>query len=188
MCGMMALAQAVEALHAKKVIAYPTEAVYGLGCDPLSEAAVSAIWQLKQRPAAMGLILIAGEWQQLMPYMATLTAEQISRLRATWPGAMTWVVPAAPQVPIWLTGGRTSIALRWSAHADVRALCAAWGGALVSTSANLHGQSPCRSKNCVFDAFQDNPLFAGVVAGKLGNQERPTPIKDLITDQWIRQT
>ncbi len=86
---LLSIDQAAEALRAGAVIAYPTEAVYGLGCDPMNEAAVARIWQLKQRPAAMGLILIASDWQQLAPYVAELSETQHQQLLATWPGPHT---------------------------------------------------------------------------------------------------
>lgn len=174
------------ALTASQVIAYPTEAVYGLGCDPFNASAVETLWRLKQRPPSMGLIVVAGEWQALTPFMADLSAEQTARLRAEWPAPFTWVVPASKRVPAWLTGGGDTVALRWSAHPDVVALCSAFGGALVSTSANLHGHAPARSAQAVADHFSGQAGFAGVVVGELGGQAQPTPIRELITGRWIR--
>ena len=183
---MLSIAQAAQALHAGAVIAYPTEAVYGLGCDPMNEAAVARIWQLKQRPAAMGLILLASDWQQLAPYVAELRDEQHQQLLSTWPGPHTWIVPAADTTPAWLTGGRDSIAVRITDHLPSLALCDAFAGAVVSTSANLHGQPPLQ------DAFEAQRIFqaegfAGVMQGELGGLEKPTSIRDLRTGEWVRR-
>lgn len=179
---------AARALAAGQVVAYPTEGVYGLGADPANEAAVSAIWTLKQRPAAMGLILIAADWSQLLPWMGALTPAQEQALRTSWPGPMTWVVPAAVGTPAWLTGGRETLALRWTAHEPAADLCRAFGGALVSTSANLHGQPPLSTAADIQAAFgAQTTVFAGVCDGALGGMERPTPIRDLQTGDWLRR-
>ncbi len=183
---MLSIQQAAEALHTGAVIAYPTEAVYGLGCDPMNEAAVARIWQLKQRPAAMGLILLASDWQQLVPYVAELSEAQHQQLLSTWPGPHTWILPAADTTPAWLTGGRDSIAVRISDHAPSRALCDAFAGAVVSTSANLHGQPPLREAIEAQETFQAEG-FAGVMQGELGGLEKPTSIRDLRTGEWVRR-
>lgn len=183
---MLSIQQAAEALHTGAVIAYPTEAVYGLGCDPMNEAAVARIWQLKQRPAAMGLILLASDWQQLVPYVAELSEAQHQQLLSTWPGPHTWILPAADTTPAWLTGGRDSIAVRISDHAPSRALCDAFAGAVVSTSANLHGQPPLRNALEAQKTFQAEG-FSGVMQGELGGLEKPTSIRDLRTGEWVRR-
>ena len=96
----------IEQLQQQQVIAYPTEAVFGLGCDPDSESAVMALLALKQRPVEKGLILIAADYTQLEPYIADreLTVLQRERMFASWPGPVTYVVPASPHTPRWLTG------------------------------------------------------------------------------------
>lgn len=177
---------AVSALHQGQVVAYPTEAVYGLGCDPLNQQAVERIWQLKQRPAAMGLILVAADWSQLVDYVAPLSAAQLDVLQQPWPGAHTWIVPAAKQTPSWLTGGRQTIAVRVSAHPVIQQLCQAYRGAIVSTSANLHQQPPLADLDALHATFSAQAGFAGIVAGALGAAGRPTPIQDFNSKQWIR--
>jgi len=183
---MLSVEQAVDALRSGLVVAYPTEAVYGLGCDPGDAQAVAQLWQLKQRPAAKGLVLLGAQWQHLAPYMAPLTAPQEATLRASWPDAMTWVVPAASTVPHWITGGRDTVALRWTKHQLAHELCMAFGGALVSTSANLHTQPPCMSEAEVLSTFATHEGFAGVCEGALGGYDKPTPIRELLTGRWVR--
>ena len=98
--------QAVAALHSEGVIAYATEAVFGLGCDPDSELAVQRLLAIKQRPVEKGLILIAADLAQLQEYIdvSQLSAEQLARVEASWPGPFTWIMPARAATPTWLTG------------------------------------------------------------------------------------
>ncbi|RLA24971.1 MAG: tRNA threonylcarbamoyladenosine biosynthesis protein RimN, partial [Gammaproteobacteria bacterium] len=127
---------ASRALQQGKLIAYPTEAVYGLGCDPLNEAAVMSLLSIKQRPAHKGLILVASDFSQLQPFINP-SQEMLQRIIPTWPGPITWVIPVQSWVPTYLKGTHHSIAVRVSAHPLVRQLCASYGGAIVSTSANI---------------------------------------------------
>lgn len=183
---MLNVEAAAAALASGKVVAYPTEAVYGLGCDPMNAQAVASVWAMKQRPEGMGLIVVGSSWEQLVSFMAPLNGEQQAQLIASWPDSVTWVVPVASDAPAWLTGGRDTIALRWSKHSDVCALCDALGSAIVSTSANVHGQPPCLDADCVQTHLSHHANFAGVMAGDLGVASRPTPIRDLLTGAWIR--
>jgi L-threonylcarbamoyladenylate synthase len=178
------LHQAVRMLRAGGVIAYPTEAVYGLGCDPLQGAAVQRLLALKQRPADKGLILIASAWEQLQPFLLPLTSAQRQRLFRTWPGPHTWTLPCRPEVPYWLRGTHASLAVRITAHPVAAALCAAWGGALVSTSANRSGLPPARSALRVRQQFGDELDY--LLPGALGGLARPTAIRDGISGKTLR--
>ncbi|WP_312241869.1 L-threonylcarbamoyladenylate synthase type 1 TsaC [Pantoea sp.] len=180
------LAYCVEQLQQQQVIAYPTEAVFGLGCDPDSENAVLALLALKQRPVEKGLILIAADYAQLEPYVADreLSVIQRERMFSCWPGPVTFVVPVPPQTPRWLTGRFDTLAIRVSNHPDVQALCRAFGKPLVSTSANLTGEPPCRSVQNVLEQFgADFPVLHGETGGRLN----PSEIRDVITGGLIRQ-
>lgn len=168
------------------VIAYPTEAVFGLGCDPDSESAVMALLALKQRPVEKGLILIAADYQQLQPYIdeQQLTPQQKEKMFSSWPGPVTWVVPASTATPVWLTGRFTSIAVRVSNHPDVQQLCRAFNKPLVSTSANLTGLAPCRTAAEVHQQFGDE---FPVLQGETGGRNNPSEIRDALTGELIRQ-
>ena len=182
----LTLDSAVASLRAGGVIAYPTEAVWGLGCDPANEAAVLKLLQLKQRPVEKGMILVAAELAQLEGWVR-LQALPDARQRAvlaSWPGANTWILPAGPRAKPWITGEHSGIAVRISAHPLVAALCRAWGGPLVSTSANLAGQPPARSR-----AGLDPNLLRdldGLVDGATGGLDQPTPIRDALTGHVLR--
>ncbi|HNE27004.1 MAG TPA: Sua5/YciO/YrdC/YwlC family protein, partial [Pseudomonadales bacterium] len=142
------LQRAVSVLHSGGVIAYPTEAVWGLGCDPHNEEAVTQLLALKQRNWRKGVILIAADVAQLAPYLRGLPEEKLAVLHASWPGPNTWLVPNNGAAPAWITGGRSTLAVRVTAHPLAAALCKQFGGALVSTSANRAGKKPART---VFD-------------------------------------
>ena len=178
------LKRAVETVREGGVIAYPTEAVYGLGCDPLEESAVTRIFEIKQRDAAKGLILIAARVDQLLPFMAKLSKDVMHKLDASWPGPVTWVVPAANHVPGWLTGGRSTLAVRVTAHPVASALCSACDMALVSTSANRSGQAPARSGLMVRTSLGDT--VDCIVPGAVGRLIKPTEIREALTGKILR--
>lgn len=179
-----AIAEAVAALRRGGVIAYPTEAVYGLGCDPFNAAAVASLFALKQRPPTQGVLLIAADFSQVEKFIGAAPAAAVARARATWPGPQTWVLPRSAQTPSWLAGAHSGIALRVTAHALAARLCRAFGGALVSTSANRHGQPPARTAGAVRSAFGSE--LAYILDGPTGGLERPTPIRDAIDGEIIR--
>lgn len=166
------------------VVAYPTEAVYGLGCDPQSSEAVEKLLRLKRRPLAKGLILVAGSLAQLTPYIAPLTDEIAARVVPTWPGPFTWLLPAAATTAPWLRGEHATIAVRISDHPIVSALCNAFGGALVSTSANIAGRPPARDALAVRRVFGTGVDY--ILHGPLGGLERPTSIRDACTGRVLR--
>lgn len=175
---------AAAAIRAGGIVAYPTEGVWGLGCDPANAAAVRRLIALKGRPAAKGLILLAADMLQLEPWLAPLPTDVRSRLKATWPGPVTWVVAAAASCPTWLTGGRATLAVRVTAHAPARALAAAAGSAIVSTSANPSGESPSMSAADVRRRF--GAALAALLAGPLGGLGGPTEIREAATGRVLR--
>lgn len=132
-------------LRAGGVITHATEGVWGLACDPWNPHAVDRLLTLKQRTVARGLILIGAQAEQLAVFVAPGAQSAWRRAIRSWPAPVTWLLPAATQTPGWLTGDHDTIALRQTAHADSAALCRAFGGALVSTSANVSGRPPVRN-------------------------------------------
>lgn len=177
---------AVAALHRGGVIAYPTEAVWGLGCDPMNEAAVTRLLAIKQRSVAKGLILIAAhvdQFDDLLDWEA-LPPDRAEDVYDTWPGPHTWIVPARGRMPQWITGDHAGVAVRVSAHPTVVALCEAFGGPITSTSANPAGAPPAFTR-----ARLDSGLTAdldGVVAGETGGGDAPSRIRDARTGQVLR--
>ena len=174
---------AVQAVRAGEVIAYPTEAVFGLGCDPFNEEAVLQLLAIKRRPWQKGVILIASCITQLQPFIAPLTTEQQDKLSATWPGHMTWLVPAHPDTPSYLTGTHATIAVRVTAHPTARRLCQQLDHPLVSTSANRTGGLPARTHHQV---RRQLPMIEHIVTASCGKAEQPSHIRDLTTGKVIR--
>ena len=101
MTAQTSIEDCIAAVRKGGVIAYPTEGVWGVGCDPRDEAAVMRLLALKQREVDKGLILVAANEAQLAGYidLSALDAEAIDAIRAGWPGPNTWIVPAAPDAP-----------------------------------------------------------------------------------------
>jgi len=182
--NQQALRYAVRALKGGGVIAYPTEAVYGLGCDPRNTAALRQLLHLKQRRADKGLILIAANMAQLRPYIALLSADLRARLLAMWPGAYTWVLPARLGVSPLLRGRHRGIAVRITAHPQAAALCRAFGGAIVSTSANRSGCLPLLSAQAVRRQWRQD--LAYILAGKTGDRSVPSEIWDSFSGRRLR--
>ena len=178
-----ALQRAARQLRQGGVIAYPTEAVYGLGCDPLNRDAVDQLLRIKQRPVEKGLILIASHFGQLKPFVEDQPDDVRQRLDESWPGPITWILPARTATPRWLRGDHESLAVRVTAHPLAAALCTAFGGAIVSTSANTADHPPART---ALQARIRCPGIDLVVHGATGPLRRPTPIRDAVTGKVLR--
>lgn len=181
-CRSFKISQAVSALAAGEVIAYPTEAVWGLGCDPFNRDAVFRILALKQRPQEKGLILVAGQVKQFAFLLNTLSKAQRDTLEASWPGPVTWLVPHNRLVPEWISGRFDTVALRVSDHPLIQALCQDFGP-IVSTSANPQGLPPALNSLRVRHYFGKR---VRIVPGSLGKQKKPSEIRDLLSGKIMR--
>lgn len=182
----LTIPECVAAIQRGGVIAYPTEAVWGLGCDPFNEAAVLRLLAIKQRDVAKGLILVAHARAQFAGLLDAdaLPADRLAEVEAGWPGPNTWIVPATARVPRWITGAHVGVAMRVSAHPVVAALCEAFGGPLVSTSANLAGEPPAFARDALEPALL--ALLDGVCNGETGGLSAPTAIRDALTGAVLR--
>ncbi len=175
---------AARILRAGGVVAYPTEAVWGLGCDPDNALAVQQVLALKHRDPDKGLILVAADLAMLEPYLRGLSRRARAPMEATWPGPVTWLVPDNGRASPWVTGGRGALALRVTAHPVAAALSRAFGGAIVSTSANPQGlpaATKLREVKAYFAARVDH-----YTPGRVGLRRRPSEIRDLRTGAVIR--
>ena len=186
MISQVRLLRAVQALRAGELIAYPTEGVWGLGCDPHNAEAVFNLLALKRRPIEKGLILVAASIAQLAPYLEGLNNKQLDTLQQSWPGPNTWLVAANHHVPLWISGGQPTVALRVSAHPVVQALCSAYGGAIVSTSANISGKQAAKSLLDVQLQFSTKSNRVILLPGALGKAGKASTIRDLQTGKVIR--
>ena len=178
------LRQAARCITAGGVIAYPTEAVYGLGCNPLNESAAYRLLELKQRDIDKGLILIAADYSQLIEFVEPLDEATMEPVLKSWPGPNTWLLPAQEWVPRWVRGKHTSLAVRVTNHPLVSTLCKMVDHPLISTSANISQKPPARSPAEVRRQFGNN--IDMLLSGPLGGLENPTPIRDAVTGATIR--
>lgn len=164
------------------VVAYPTEGVFGLGCDPSNQNAVEHLLSIKSRDPNKGLILIAAHIDQLAPWIQPLEKAQLETIGDSWPGPTTWILPAKSETPKYLTGGRKTIAARVSAHPPVIELCEAVQMAIISTSANLSGQPPAKRSS----QLTNLPGVQGCLDAQTGDLGNPTPIIDLRDGSILR--
>lgn len=182
MLAQLSICRAAAAVQRGGVIAYPTEGVYGLGCAPSCKQAVLRIKWLKHRPARLGLILVAADPAQLRGYARIPPGKAGARVRASWPGPVSWVLPAGPTAPTWIKGPDGGVAARISAHPLVQMLCRQ-AGPLVSTSANPHGMPPA------LDSVGARAYFRRldyVLSGPLGGIGGPTGLLDARTGAVLR--
>ena len=173
-----------------QVFAYPTEAVFGLGCDPLNEKAVRSILALKERPEEKGLIIVASKVEQILPYvdLRLLPDETQQKIMATWPGPVTWLLPKSAHTPNWVSGASSMVAIRVSSHPIVQAICDALDKPMISTSANPAGKEPAKTINEVQQYFKHaitNKMLT-LIEGKLGEQSSPSKIYHSLTMETIR--
>jgi L-threonylcarbamoyladenylate synthase len=176
--------QAAQLLQQGGVIAYPTEAVWGLGCDPFDRDAVSRILELKSRSADKGLILVGAAIEQFSFLLDGLADNLLAQLRASWPGPTTWLVPHQQHIPAWIHGNHETVAIRVTAHNTAAQLCNAFGGPIVSTSANPQGKPPAKTPSELRSYFGDQ--LDAIVPGALGSAQKPSTICDLLTGEIIR--
>ena len=184
MTGRIHLDRAARAIRAGGIVAYPTEAVFGLGCLPDDRDAVLRLLAIKRRPWQKGFVLIAASFEDLAPLVELPTDPMRSAILATWPGPVTWALPARRAAPRWLKGRRDTLAVRVTAHAVARALCARVGGPLVSTSANVSRRPP--HTRLLLLRRELGALVDYVLPGPLGKASRPTAIRDGRTGRTLR--
>ena len=159
--------EAARALTSGRVVAIPTDTVYGLAVDPHLPGATDRLFALKARPRDVRLpVLVAGEDQALQ--VAANVSDLARRLiTAFWPGALTVVLPRRPEASADLGTGEATVGVRCPAHPVPLALCRA-AGPLATTSANLHGQEPITTADGVRAAFPEGVavvLDGGTCAG-----------------------
>lgn len=178
----------VAQLKQGHTIAYPTEAVWGLGCDPHNEQAFQNILKLKNRPMEKGVILLASTIDQIQPMLETLSLDTQKCIIETWTNtsqnsrATTWLLPAI-DVPKWITGKHASVAVRVTQHPLCKAICENFGSFIVSTSANPAGLEPARNYEEAQQYFGNKVYY---VKGDLGICQEPSKIIDALTGQTIR--
>lgn len=176
--------RAVYALKHGKVISYPTEAVYGLGCDPFNRKAIADLLLMKHRRSTKGLLLIGARIEHFFPFCHDLETTFSNIIDQYWPGAVTILFPVKSDVSYLLTGGTEKIGLRLTEHPVAARLCYAFGGAIVSTSANVTRKKPIIKKIKIYQHFHDQLDY--ILPGELGGESKPSRIIDAVTGEIIR--
>ena len=179
------LQHASDIIQQGGIIAYPTEGVYGLGCDPFNQQAVQKILSLKQRSVAKGLLVIAADWQQVVALTTSVDSTLLQNALIRWSQQpVTFLFPHSDTAPAWITGDSDSIGLRLTLHPVAKRLCEL-AGPLVSTSANVSGHIAARTAAEVRFYF---PVGIDVVIdAPIGDLNKPTPIIDVVTGQAVRE-
>lgn len=172
-----------QRLRQGAVIAYPTEGVWGLGCDPLLPEPVSRILALKDRAWSQGLILAAGRIEHVETYLGEITDRERTTLESEWPGPVTFLVPDS-SAPEWIRGKHSTVALRVSAHPVIRDICEELGGPIVSTSANPGGKPPAKTPLRLRQYFPSGIDY--IVPGELGGEAGATEIRELRGGSVVR--
>lgn len=175
---------AAAALKAGKVVAYPTEGVWGLGCDPDNPDALKALLALKRRDPAKGLIMIAAAVEQFRPWFEGLPSADVARMEASWPAPLTWLVPDNGRALALARGEHDRVAVRVTEHALAASLCTAFGGPIISTSANRASEPSALTLDDVQAAFGDEIEL--ILDGHTGGRSSPSDIRDLESGEWLR--
>ncbi len=201
--------QAAHWLKKGQLLAYPTESVWGIGCDPFNQQAVMQLLAIKQRPIEKGMIVVTDSPSRLTALLEVLTAVERQTVLDSWKDdtinatakqAHTWLLPIPKNLPItipsWITGAHDSVAVRVIDHPLIKQLCAQMVsvsnpyGFVVSTSCNPSGQPPALSLNEAKRYFLDDHLHlnegVGYLKGETLGYQLPSQIGDALTGQIIR--
>jgi len=175
---------AVNWLTVGGVIAYPSESVFGIGCDPHNHRAIEQLLYLKKRSTDKGLILVASSMEQLQPFIQPLDRRLVDKVSKTWPGPTTWLLPSNLKTSPLLRGSHVLQAVRVSNHPIIISLCNQFGGPIVSTSANISNKPASTSIQQIRQQFGTSLDY--LLSGKLGGLSKPCEIRNAITDDVIR--
>ena len=178
------ISNAVDALRKGGVIAYPTEHCFGLGCDPRNHSAIERLLNIKQRKKDQGVILIAETLKQVSDYADLDNVPLIDQVKNSWPGPNTWLLPVNDKVSSWVRGKHKTIAMSISSHLVCQQLCNEFAHALVSTSANRHGEDALLNANDVYAEFNDELDY--IVDLPVGGASKPSVIRNSLTGEQLR--
>ena len=178
----MELKKIHKILVAGGVIAYPTESVFGLGCDPSNEQAITKILEIKKRTLEMGFVLLTPNIEIVSGWV-NMSNKQLKIFSSPSPRPTTYIVPASDSAPKWLAVKNT-LAIRLSNDPFIKNICGLLGLPIVSTSANFHGEQPCRSADEVQKIMGSQLDY--IVFKKTGPFNNPSTIVDLSSRKTIR--
>tara|TARA_Y100000996_G_scaffold410834_1_gene393892 strand:+ start:872 stop:1420 length:549 start_codon:yes stop_codon:yes gene_type:complete len=170
-------------LKSGEVIGYPTEAVYGIGCDPWNQSSVEKIAKIKGRKKRQTFLMVASSIDQLTDLIDI--SRLSSQVKSSWPGHTTWLIKAKENVPYWLQDEQTNkVGVRVSNHPLVRELCNEYGKPIISTSANISGKEEIKNQQEFIRTFSSDINY--LVDGDLGDYDKASMIIDMETNRKIR--
>lgn len=173
------LQSACDALKAGGVVAFPTETFYGLGCDALNPDAVGAVYAMKQRPYGLPLPVIIGDIADLNRVAVDIHPLALKLMDIYWPGPLSIIFTASPEVPDLLTAGTGRIAVRFSPHPGSIALCRTSRRVVTASSANVSGNPPAATPE-ELDPALGNRLAGVYVSPPLPHGGKPSTIVDIL--------
>ncbi len=196
MCVFNTPNQASDWLKQGKLLAYPTESVWGLGCDAMNEYAVGQILQIKNRSIEKGLIVVTDSSERIEPLLKNLNPQQKQIIIDSWTKknqannkqAITWLLPIDNKqnfIPKWITGKHNSVAVRVIANPQIQQVCQSLVsetnpfGLLVSTSCNIANLSPAKNLQQAQNYFSTNKNVA-YLRGETLSYALPSQIKNAI--------
>jgi len=173
--------RAAEILGNGGIVVYPTETVYGIGCDPLNHEAYSRILRLKGRDESKPMLLLACSVAQVEEFAGGLP-DAVSRLADVfWPGPLTVVFRPGKRLPDHLYGPGGGVAFRVSPHPLASLLAREFGSPVTSTSANRTGETPLTGYDDALREFGDR---VDVVLGGGGEMKgEPSTVVDLTSGE-----
>ncbi len=173
------LEEAVERLRAGVPVAFPTDTVYGVGARAFDPAGIEALYRLKGRPRSKAIPVLVASWDQVRAVAAAVPEAAWRLAERFWPGGLTLVLPARPQVPAVLRAGGSTVAVRWPDHPTPQALARLLGEPLAATSANRSGGPNPRTADEVLEQLPDLAL---ILDGGPCPGGTPSSVLDLTTD------
>ncbi|MDQ1559687.1 MAG: L-threonylcarbamoyladenylate synthase [Pyrinomonadaceae bacterium] len=169
--------RAAAVVRAGGLVAFRTDTFYGLGADPFNRDALQSLLALKGREDGKPILVVIGDASEVARFNAR-GGKLFDAISARhWPGALTLVVKARPELPEELTAGTGTIGVRLPADEAVCEFVRACGGALTATSANRAGEPPARTAGEVARAFPDG--LALVVDGGAARSQEPSTVLDV---------
>ena len=198
--------EAAHWLQQGQLLAYPTESVWGIGCDPFNQQAVEQLLAIKQRPLEKGMIVVTDSVSRLKMLLNSLNEDQRQQVLVSWRNdtdsdvdskqAHTWLLPLSENLPVsipaWITGSHHSVAVRVIDHPLVQQLCRQVVsvhnpyGFVVSTSCNPSGQPPALTLSQAQAYFSNSNEQVGYLKGETLGYQLPSQISDARTGQVIR--
>ena len=179
------ISSSVEWLNNGKILAHPTEGIWGLGCNALDKNSFNKLYDLKKRNHNKSFILLVQSVESIKKYLNEISKEDTDYLDKVWPGPTTILISYNDNLPIHLHNNTGKLAIRVSNHLPLKQLIEGFNGFMVSTSANISGEPYINNPDKILDSFGDIDL--AYYDAPLGSNNKPSKIIDLDTKKVIRK-